>query len=129
MKPRESQPRERSERSERAPRNVEIGIRAGPSACLNCDSDVTDQFRRVYGDNDDVAHRCGECNSYRGLTRESAAGVDVAIPDPETATDHHGGESPVLAEGRGQMTAAGSIVLVRALAVLRSLPLLMVVLA
>ncbi len=82
--------------------SVEIDARADPSVCRNCGRYVTDQFRRVYGDNDGVTHRCGECDSYRRLPRGSTAGVDVSIPDPEVVDGHHGGESPVLAAGRGQ---------------------------
>ncbi|WP_137290952.1 DUF7563 family protein [Natronorubrum halophilum] len=65
------------------------------SACNHCGAYVTDQFCRVYGDNDDRVHRCGECDSYRRLTRGSAAGVNVSIPDPETSPGRHGGEADV----------------------------------
>ncbi|WP_440769908.1 DUF7563 family protein [Natronorubrum sp. DTA28] len=65
------------------------------TTCEHCGAYVSDRFCRVYGDNDDRAHRCGDCDSYRRLTRGSAAGVDVGIPDPETAVGHHGGEADV----------------------------------
>ena len=29
--------------------------------CENCGSTVSDQFARVYGDNNDEVHRCMEC--------------------------------------------------------------------
>ena len=29
--------------------------------CLGCGSTVSDQFARVYGDNEDNVHRCMEC--------------------------------------------------------------------
>ncbi|WP_089789667.1 DUF7563 family protein [Natronobacterium haloterrestre] len=65
------------------------------SRCQHCDSHVTDRFARVFGDDRDRAHRCPECDSYRRLTRGSAAGKDVDIPDPETSPGRHGGEADV----------------------------------
>ncbi|MFP8957176.1 hypothetical protein ACLI4Q_15260 [Natrialbaceae archaeon A-CW1-1] len=65
------------------------------STCRHCGAHVTTQFTRVFGDDRDRAHRCGECDSYRRLSRGSGAGVDVAIPDPETSPGRHGGESDV----------------------------------
>lgn len=62
------------------------------STCLHCESFVTDRFARVFGDDQDRAHRCPECDSYRRLTRGSAAGKDVDVPDPETSPGRHGGE-------------------------------------
>ena len=109
--------------------SVEIDAGADPSECRHCGRYVTDQFRRVYGDNDDVVHRCGECDSYRRLTRGSAAGVPVSIPDPEVVGGHHGGDSTVPADCRGQMTTGGWIVLGTVLAVLSAVPLLVVMVA
>ncbi len=54
---------------------------------------MTDRFRRVFGDDEDRAHRCGDCDTYARLSRGSAAGVDVAVPDPETSEGRHGGEA------------------------------------
>ncbi|WP_255192152.1 DUF7563 family protein [Natronobeatus ordinarius] len=65
---------------------------ASTSRCLHCGAHVTDQFCRVFGDDRDRAHRCGECDTYARLSRGSAAGVDVPIPDPETSEGRHGGE-------------------------------------
>ncbi|TYT61791.1 DUF7563 family protein [Natrialba swarupiae] len=65
------------------------------STCLHCGAHVTDQFGRVFGDDRDRAHRCGDCDSYARLSRGSAAGVDVPIPDPETSPGRHGGEADV----------------------------------
>lgn len=62
------------------------------SRCRHCDSHVTDEFRRVFGDGEDVAHRCAKCDSYRRLSQGSAAGLDVPTPDPETSEGRHGGE-------------------------------------
>ncbi|MFA9502378.1 hypothetical protein A6E15_02075 [Natrinema saccharevitans] len=63
------------------------------STCLHCGTHVTDRFRRVFGDDEDRAHRCGDCDTYARLSRGSAAGVDVAVPDPETSEGRHGGEA------------------------------------
>ena len=35
--------------------------------CQGCGSSPTEQFRRVFGDNDDVVHGCPECSTYREL--------------------------------------------------------------
>lgn len=56
----------------------------GPSRCRTCESHVTLQFRRSYGDENDVAHRCTECDTYERLSNGSAAGKDVDLPDPIT---------------------------------------------
>jgi formate dehydrogenase maturation protein FdhE len=64
------------------------------SRCLHCDSHVTDQFCRVFGDDDDRVHRCSKCDSYIRLSRGSGAGVDVSIPDPEVASGRHVGGRP-----------------------------------
>ncbi|WP_394328081.1 DUF7563 family protein [Halostagnicola kamekurae] len=53
------------------------------STCQNCGSHVTDRFGRVFGDENDRAHRCGNCDSYRRLSRGSAAGLEVRVPDCE----------------------------------------------
>lgn len=62
------------------------------STCLHCGAHVSDRFCRVFGDDQNRVHRCGECDSYARLSRGSAAGVDVPIPDPETSKGRHGGE-------------------------------------
>ncbi|QCS44099.1 hypothetical protein [Natrinema versiforme] len=78
---------------------VRVTVAPWPSAdrstCQHCGAYVTDQFRRVFGDDDDRAHRCGECDTYARLSRGSGAGVDVSIPDPETSPGRHGGEPDV----------------------------------
>ncbi|ELZ90444.1 hypothetical protein C441_12866 [Haloferax sulfurifontis ATCC BAA-897] len=62
------------------------------SSCLNCGSHVTRDFRRVYGDREDRAHRCHECDTLVRLQRGSAGGLDVPIPDPwNGASGRHGG--------------------------------------
>ncbi|WP_081443458.1 DUF7563 family protein [Haloterrigena turkmenica] len=79
-----------------------VGVTVAPwpsagseSVCEHCGAYVSDQFCRVYGDNSDRVHRCPECDTYCRLTRGSAAGIDVAIPDPETSPGRHGGEADV----------------------------------
>jgi DNA-directed RNA polymerase subunit RPC12/RpoP len=62
-----------------------------PSKCQNCGAHVQADFRRVHGDVDGRAHRCPACDSYRRLMAGSAAGVDVAVPDPTHAPGRHGG--------------------------------------
>ncbi|MFC7114436.1 hypothetical protein ACFQH2_04925 [Natronoarchaeum sp. GCM10025703] len=38
-------------------------------ACQNCGAHVSADFKRVYGDNDHVVHRCRGCDTMRRLTR------------------------------------------------------------
>ncbi|RZH67914.1 DUF7563 family protein [Natrinema altunense] len=63
------------------------------STCQHCGAHVTDRFRRVFGDDRDRAHRCDECDTYARLSRGSAAGVDISVPDSETSPGRHGGEA------------------------------------
>ena len=72
--------------------SIAFGAHATDSSCLHCGAHVSDRFGRVFGDDDDRAHRCSECDTYARLSRGSAAGVDVSIPDPETSPGRHGGE-------------------------------------
>ncbi|WP_224268563.1 DUF7563 family protein [Haloprofundus salinisoli] len=71
---------------------VRLGLPRDNCSCLHCGSHVTDGFRRVFGDEECRAHRCGECDTYARLSRGSAAGHSVSIPDPETSPGRHGGE-------------------------------------
>jgi hypothetical protein len=61
--------------------------------CRNCGAHVSTDFRRVFGDSDDIAHRCPECDTSRRLSRGSAAGSEVAVPDPETSSAHRSNEA------------------------------------
>ena len=56
--------------------------RLDDDSCRHCSGHVTERFRAVYGDEDDVAHRCLGCDCFRRVSRGSAAGVDVGLPDP-----------------------------------------------
>jgi len=60
--------------------------------CLECDAQVCRDFRRVYGDRDDRAHRCPECDTWVRLCEGSAAGKDVPTPDPRNHPERNGGE-------------------------------------
>lgn len=42
---------------------------AGQTRCLNCDSFVTPQFARVFGDNQDRVTQCINCTTSRDLCR------------------------------------------------------------
>ncbi|SNZ06436.1 hypothetical protein SAMN06269185_1170 [Natronoarchaeum philippinense] len=61
--------------------------------CLHCEAHVSSDFRRVYGDADDRAHRCPRCDTWVRLQEGSGAGLDVPTPDPETSLGRHGGDS------------------------------------
>lgn len=37
------------------------------SRCRNCGQFVTDRFRRVFGDNQDMVHACRHCSTMRAL--------------------------------------------------------------
>ena len=61
------------------------------SRCEHCGSHVTGDFRRVYGDEDDRVHRCGECDTMVRIRAGSAAGLDVSTPDPLESLGRNGG--------------------------------------
>jgi RNase P subunit RPR2 len=61
-------------------------------SCRHCDSYVTDEFRRVFGDDSNTAHRCLDCDTFARVSQGSAAGLSVTTPDPETSKGRHGGE-------------------------------------
>ncbi|MCU4926901.1 hypothetical protein OB905_13080 [Halobacteria archaeon AArc-dxtr1] len=54
----------------------------GAKRCQECESHVTPEFRRGYGDQDDVAHRCRRCDTAERLSQGSAAGLEVVLADP-----------------------------------------------
>jgi hypothetical protein len=43
---------------------------------------VSRAFRRSYGDADNLAHRCQNCDTRQRLKTGSAAGKDIDHPDP-----------------------------------------------
>ncbi|WP_276253608.1 DUF7563 family protein [Halomontanus rarus] len=59
--------------------------------CLCCHSHVTPEFRRGYGDDEDRAHRCPNCDTVNRLAKGSAAGIDVVIVDPLEQPGRFGG--------------------------------------
>lgn len=64
-----------------------------PDECKHCGERVKKRFRRVFGDSEDRAHRCYDCDTGARICRGSAAGLDVDIPDPENAPGRHGNDS------------------------------------
>lgn len=44
--------------------------------CENCGSHKTDAYARVFGDNNDVVHHCGDCVTNSNVQDGSAAGLD-----------------------------------------------------
>jgi hypothetical protein len=68
-----------------------LGEPAESHRCLYCGAHVPVNFRRVYGDDDDRAHRCSDCDTYSRLARGSAAGRDPPH-DPETNPGRHGSD-------------------------------------
>jgi len=50
------------------------------NTCQNCGETVSDQFRRVFGDNDGVVHACSNCTAAREYF-EGAAATPGYTPD------------------------------------------------
>lgn len=46
------------------------------NTCQNCGNSVTPRFARVFGDNQDVVHRCLDCANFREVQDGAAAGYD-----------------------------------------------------
>jgi hypothetical protein len=44
--------------------------------CHNCNSFISPQFARVFGDNDDRAHACISCSTLHSLRDGEAGGAD-----------------------------------------------------
>ena len=55
---------------------------SSPRTCRNCDSHVSQSFRRTVGDTEGVVHRCLACDTRARIQLGSAAGRDVDWPDP-----------------------------------------------
>ncbi|WP_049982055.1 hypothetical protein [Halorubrum sp. BV1] len=60
--------------------------------CHFCGCHVTDTFARVHGDQDDTVHRCLGCDCFRRVSRGSAAGVSVDLPDPAEQPNRNRGQ-------------------------------------
>jgi len=69
---------------------MDLSARSSRTQCLQCGTHVTHDFRRVYGDGDDVAHRCRECDTAVRIQQGSAAGRNVRTPDPLENPGRHG---------------------------------------
>lgn len=61
------------------------------SQCQHCGAHVTEQFCRVFGDEDNVAHRCLACDSKYRVHRGSAAGKELPYPDPQNQPNRNHG--------------------------------------
>ena len=72
---------------------VRLELPVRKAVCLHCGAHVTTDFRRVYGDQNDQAHRCRSCDTLVRIREGSAAGVDARTPDPETSPGRHGCEA------------------------------------
>ena len=46
------------------------------SSCQRCGEPVDSRFRRLFGDDDDVAHGCTECYSMTAIKRGAASAPD-----------------------------------------------------
>lgn len=44
--------------------------------CQNCGGDVTEQYRRVFGDNNDVVHACPHCEDKKFGDERLTAGLE-----------------------------------------------------
>ena len=61
------------------------------TTCEYCGNHLSDQYARVFGDQDGRVHRCSECDSETRLHAGSAAGKDVDWPDPQDHPERQGG--------------------------------------
>lgn len=61
------------------------------TACTFCGAHVSDDFRRVFGDEDNVAHRCLTCDSRFRVQKGSATGKEVDHPDPQNDPNRNRG--------------------------------------
>lgn len=68
------------------------------TVCQNCGTKLTRQFARVFGDNRDVAHHCGDCEeiSYRDLKWGAGSNPDY---DPETDRGSSSENAPIFNRG------------------------------
>ncbi|WP_280587800.1 hypothetical protein [Halorubrum sp. Boch-26] len=66
--------------------------RSADDACRHCGGHVTERFRAVSGDVDDVAHRCLGCDCFRRVSRGSAAGNETGLPDSDDHPNRNRGQ-------------------------------------
>jgi len=68
--------------------------------CQNCGAHVSRDFRRTFGDQDDIAHRCTACDCMPRIARGTAAGKELSYPDPEDQPQRNqGGRTDARADG------------------------------
>ncbi|WP_202935155.1 DUF7563 family protein [Halorussus amylolyticus] len=73
------------------------------SRCLFCENPVPKDFRRVFGDDENHAHRCRSCDTFTRIKKGTAAGREVANTDPveDPQKQHHVSTDAVLASDGG----------------------------
>lgn len=49
--------------------------------CNNCGGHVSEQFARVFGDNDDEVFACNDCTVLRELFEGSGGGQEASSPE------------------------------------------------
>lgn len=49
------------------PEQIQTAQNRSRRRCQNCDSFVSRQFSRVFGDNNDVVHYCPQCDTFSNL--------------------------------------------------------------
>lgn len=71
------------------------------TVCRFCSSNVSPGFRRTFGDNRNVAHRCFKCDTQTRVKLGSAAGRDVrGYEDPaDDDVNLSGADCPALTDG------------------------------
>ena len=66
--------------------------RSDDDACRYCGGHVSERFRAVYGDGDDVVHRCLGCDTFGRVSEGSAAGLEVDMADPSEDPNRNRGQ-------------------------------------
>ncbi len=75
------------------------GTKTPEQACQHCGSHVSSDFRRTFGDDDGVLHRCLACDSRPRLQLGSGAGATVDYPDPAEQQNRNRGSHVPTADG------------------------------
>lgn len=60
--------------------------------CLYCNRHISEKFQSVFGDEHGRAHRCLGCDCFRRVSRGSAAGIDIDLPDPADQPNRNRGQ-------------------------------------
>jgi len=72
---------------------------ASHSDCRFCGAHVSSDFRRTFGDGENVAHRCLSCDSRPRIQAGSAAGREVGYPDPDEQKERNRGPRVAATDG------------------------------